>query len=144
MTLKELQPRQGKVDITVDVVEKGDIRTFNKFGNSGRVCSAKVQDESGSMVLSLWNDDIDNVNVGDRVHIVNGYVGEWQGEPQLSTGKFGSIEVVGKATGTPVSSPAKEEKKATPATEENFSDDSESDDDVKEESLDDLYDESED
>ena len=145
MAIKDLQIRQGKVDITVDVVEKSEARTFNKFGNAGRVANAKVRDESGEITLTLWNDDIDKVNVGDKVHVTNGYVSEWQGEPQLSTGKFGSMEVVGKAETSTTHSEAKssgvkKEEKVKVATEENFDD---SDSTVEEENMDDLYDEEE-
>ena len=66
-----------------------------KFGKPGRVCNAKVKDDSGEITLTLWNDDIDRVKIGDKVHIINGYVSEWQGEPQLTTGRFGKLEVVG-------------------------------------------------
>src|SRR3989338_11139127 len=144
MAIKDLQARQGKVDITVDVMEKSEARTFNKFGNSGRVANAKVRDESGEITLSLWNDDIDKVSVGDKVHITNGWVSEYQGELQLSTGKFGSLEIVGKAEAA--SAPASKgtsvpkEKKVSAATEENFDD---AEGDVSEESIDDLYDEEE-
>jgi replication factor A1 len=105
MAIKDLQPRQGKVDIVVEVIDKGEIREFQKFGRSGRVCSAKVKDETGEIKLTLWNDQIDQVNVGDKLQISNGYVNEFQGEMQLTTGKFGKLEVVGKAE-------EKEEKKA--------------------------------
>ena len=49
--------------------------------------------------LTLWNEQADQINVGDKVHITNGYVGEYQGKLQLSTGKFGALEVV-KGDGT--------------------------------------------
>lgn len=97
MAVKDLQPRQGKVDITLDVVEKGEIRSFNKFGKEGRVCNATGRDESGTIKVSLWNDEIEKINVGDKIQITNGYVNEWQGEMQLSAGKFGKLEIVGKA-----------------------------------------------
>jgi len=115
MAIKDLQPRQGKVDIVVEVVEKGEVREFNKFGKTGRVCNATVKDETGETKLTLWNEQIDQVNAGDKVHITNGYVGEYQGEMQLTTGKFGQLEVVGKSeeTETP-----KEEKKEEKPTEE--------------------------
>jgi len=97
MKLSELQARQGNVEVQVEVVKKEEIRTFSKFGKEGRVCNAIVKDASGEMKLSLWNEQIDQVNVGDKVKVTNGYVSEWQGEKQLSTGKFGSLEVVEKA-----------------------------------------------
>ena len=99
MAIKDLKIREGNVDIVVEVVSKDEVREFQKFGKPGRVCNAKVKDDSGEVVLTLWNEDIDKVNVGDKIHIKNGWVGEWQGEPQLSTGRFGEMEVVGQAEG---------------------------------------------
>lgn len=100
MAIKDLEVRQGNVDIVVEVVDKGEIREFSKFGRTGRVCNATVKDESGEIKLTLWNEQIDQVNVGDKVHITNGYVNEFQGEKQLTTGKFGKLEVVEKAEET--------------------------------------------
>ncbi len=96
MAIKDLQARQGQVDIIVEVTEKGDVREFEKFGKQGRVCNAKIKDATGEMTLTLWNEQIDTVKVGQKVHIINGWVSEWQGEKQLSTGKFGQLEVVGE------------------------------------------------
>jgi ssDNA-binding replication factor A large subunit len=95
MAIKDLKIREGKIDIVVEIVEKSDVREFSKFGKPGRVCNAQVKDDTGSVTLTLWNEDIDKIKVGDKVHIKNGYVGEWQGEPQLSSGRFGELEVVG-------------------------------------------------
>jgi ssDNA-binding replication factor A large subunit len=95
MKVSELQARQGDVNIILEITEKGDERTFEKFGKTGRVCNAKGKDEEGDEIsLTLWNEQIDQVNVGDKVKVTKGYVGEWQGEKQLSTGKFGTLEVV--------------------------------------------------
>ena len=94
MNIKDLMARMGKVDLEASVVDKSEAREFNKFGKAGRVCNAKIKDASGSVVLTLWNEQIDIVHVGDKIKITNGYVGEWQGELQLSTGKFGALVVV--------------------------------------------------
>lgn len=97
MEIKDLRARQGDVDLTADVIEKSEPRSFEKFGKQGRVCNARIKDATGVVSLTLWNEDIDKINVGDRLKISNGYVGEWQGELQVSAGKFGKIEVIGKA-----------------------------------------------
>ena len=97
MQVKDLQPRQGNVDITLEVTEKSEPREFQNATGGGKVCNAKAKDESGSITLSLWNDDIEKVTVGSIVKITNGWVSEWQGELQLSTGKFGQLEVTGKS-----------------------------------------------
>lgn len=110
MKVSELQPRQGKVDIIVELVEKGEVREFSKFGKSGRVCNATVKDDSGTIKLTLWNDDIDKVNVGDKVELKNGFVNEYQGEMQLTAGRFGSLEVVGSKKETTEESKKQDEK----------------------------------
>ena len=94
MNISELQAGQGKVDVTGQVTEIGEVRTFNKFGKDGRVANAKIKDDSGEMTLTLWNEQVDQVKVGSKVQITNGYVSEYKGEKQLSTGKFGKLEVV--------------------------------------------------
>lgn len=96
MNIKELQVKQGNVEVEGKIVEKGDVREWSKSGNAGKVCSAVIKDESGTIKISLWNEQTDMVNVGDKVKIVNGYVNEYQGEKQLTTGRMGKIEVVEK------------------------------------------------
>ena len=112
MTIKDLKIRQGNVDIEVDIVDVGEVREFEKFGKSGRVATAIAKDETGDIKLTLWNDQIDQVKAGDKVKITNGYVSEWQGEPQLTTGKMGKLEVVGesKETKEEMTSPPNEEE----------------------------------
>ncbi len=99
MQVKDLKPRQGNVDITLEVIEVGETREFQKFGNTGRVANAVAKDSTGQIKVSLWNDDIDKVKEGDHIKITNGWVSEFQGEKQLSAGRLGKLEVVGKEDG---------------------------------------------
>lgn len=94
MPVKDLKARQGNVNLVLDIAEKGDIREFEKFGNKGRVCNAKGRDETGEIKITLWNEDVEAVKEGDKIRIDNGWVSEWQGELQLSTGKSGKITVL--------------------------------------------------
>ncbi len=96
MEIKDVKPNQGNVEVVVDVITKDSPRQFEKFGKKGKVCNAKVRDGSGEIVLTLWNDDVDKVNEGDKIKLQNGWCSEYKGERQLSAGKFGKIEVVGK------------------------------------------------
>ncbi|MBN2454776.1 hypothetical protein JXB11_04485 [Candidatus Woesearchaeota archaeon] len=94
MKIAELQPKQGNVDIVVQIEEIGQAREFSKFGKQGRVATATAKDDTGTVSLSLWNEQIDQVKKGDTVHIKNGFVSEWQGEKQLTSGRMGTLEVV--------------------------------------------------
>ena len=111
--IAELQAKQGNVEVEATITDKSGIRTFEKFGEPGKVCNATIQDESGSMTLTLWNEQVDQVKEGDKIHVTNGYVSEWQGQKQLSTGKYGKLELAGAET-TPAKGTAKESKKGEP------------------------------
>jgi hypothetical protein len=69
---------------------------FTRFGNSATVTNAKVTDETGIIYLSLWNDQIDTVSVGDIIQVENGHVVTFRGERQLRVGKRGHVSVVKK------------------------------------------------
>ncbi|MBW2970332.1 DNA-binding protein [Candidatus Woesearchaeota archaeon] len=94
MEVKDLAAGQGKIDLVVEIVSVDEPRTFEKFGRAGKVANAKAKDATGEITMSLWNEQVDMIKPGMKVHIINGYVSEYKGEKQLSTGKFGRLEVV--------------------------------------------------
>ena len=94
MKISDLKPRQNNVDVEGEVKSIEEAREFHKFGKVGRVGNAILADDSGEIKLTLWNDDIDKVKVGSKVKITNGYVNEFQGEKQLTSGRFGKLEII--------------------------------------------------
>ena len=92
--ISEIKPRMGKIEVEGRIISKEEPRTFQKFGQTGRVCNAELEDDSGKIKLTLWNDEVDAVNVDDKVKITNGYCNEFQGEKQLTAGRFGKLEVL--------------------------------------------------
>lgn len=94
--IKELTPRQGNVNVEGTITEVGETKSFNKFGRQLLVADAILKDDSGAVKLTLWNDDVSKYKAGDKIKIANGYVGEFQGEKQLTAGKFGKIEKIGE------------------------------------------------
>jgi replication factor A1 len=57
------------------------------------VADAIVGDDSGTIKLTLWNEQIAQVNVNDKIKIENGYVTSFKGEVNLNVGKFGTMTV---------------------------------------------------
>ncbi|MGM5482528.1 MAG: hypothetical protein ACQESF_03625 [Nanobdellota archaeon] len=110
MKIKDLQPKQGNINIELDILEKQEQREFEKFGKQGRVCNAIGQDNTGKIKITLWNEQIEKVNPGDKVRFENSYVNEFKGDMQITTGKFGSFEVIGKSE--TVDSPITEKNEA--------------------------------
>ena len=84
------------MELVAEVTEKTEPRQFDKFGQTGKVATATLKDVSGTIKLSLWNEQIEQINAGDTIRISNGYVKEFKGEKQITTGRMGKIEVVTK------------------------------------------------
>jgi replication factor A1 len=101
MKISELKAGQGKVDVECKIKSKAEPRVMEKYGKELKVANAVVADDSGEIALTLWNDDVDKVKVEDTIRITNGYVSEFNGKKQLTSGKFGKLEVVGKTSDEP-------------------------------------------
>ncbi len=84
-----------RIDIEGKITEIGEAReVMTKFGAASRVANAAFEDDSGTIKLSLWNEDIDKVAVDDKVKIENGYVTSFRGETQLNVGRYGKLSVI--------------------------------------------------
>lgn len=94
MEIKDLRPGTRSVTLDAKVYSKDSEREINKYGRQLRVAHVTLKDRSGTITATLWNDQIDQVKVGDMVHVENGYVNEWQGTPLLTLGKFGKLTVL--------------------------------------------------
>ena len=55
------------------------------------VTEAALVDSSGRVLLTLWNEQIRQVEVGDRLRVENGYTSSYQGILQLNVGKAGNL-----------------------------------------------------
>ncbi len=95
MKVNELKPGMRRVELQGKITDIGEVREVTtRFGEPGRVATAALEDDSGTIKLSLWNETIETVNVNDTVKIENGYVTSFRGESQLNVGRYGKITVV--------------------------------------------------
>ncbi|MFP3133555.1 MAG: OB-fold nucleic acid binding domain-containing protein [Nitrososphaeria archaeon] len=92
MKIKDLSIGSARVKVEGKVVNKSEPKTVKLWdGRDANVADAVLEDESGSIILTLWNDQIDMVNVGDKVQIINGYVSNFKKEKRLNLGRYGKI-----------------------------------------------------
>lgn len=93
MKASELKPMQKKIEVIVKVEEKSQERqvTTQSDGKFHRVCEALVGDETGSVLLSLWDENIDLVQEGKYYKVSNAYTSTFRNSLRLSAGKYGSI-----------------------------------------------------
>jgi len=95
LKIGEIKGELRRIDVEGDIIEKGDVRTVNlRAGGTSTVADCVIRDETGTIKLSLWGEQINAFDVGDRVKIENGYTSVFRGETQLSIGRYGKIQKV--------------------------------------------------
>ncbi len=97
MGIRSLRPGQVNVYVEGVVVSKGEVRVVNTRRGPTRLCTARLRgDDGGEVNLNLWGKQIDEVEVGDRVRIENGYVTTWRRQLFLNSGRRGRLVVLGR------------------------------------------------
>jgi replication factor A1 len=94
MKIAELKPGMKQVEIAAKVLSISDAREVTtRAGEQSRVAEAMVTDDSGTVKLTLWNEQIDQVKPDNSVTVENGYVTSFRGETQLNVGRYGKLTV---------------------------------------------------
>ena len=85
-----------RVDVEAKIIQKSETREVrSRYRNETyRVADATIKDDTGTVKLTLWNEQIDQVNVDDTVRIENGYIRSFRGEIQLNVGRYGKLTIL--------------------------------------------------
>lgn len=96
MKIRDLRDGMKKVNVVAKVVEKSDPREVHSRSRDAtyNVADAVVSDETGTIKLTLWNEQIERVNVNDAIKIENGYITSFRGEIQLNVGRYGRLTII--------------------------------------------------
>ncbi len=91
----DLRNGMKQVSLKAKVVEIAKPRlVFTRFGNYASVANALIADETGTIKLCLWNEQIGSISLGDTVQIDNVNVSMFRGERQLRIGKKGTLSIM--------------------------------------------------
>ena len=89
--VNDLTENSKNINATLKVIEIGETKEIqSKFGTK-HVCEVKVADKTGSILLSLWDDQIGKIAVGDVIDVQNGYISIVRNSMRLNIGKYGKI-----------------------------------------------------
>ena len=91
--VENLNPNSRRIEVTIKVISKNPIRevTSRRDGSTHRVTEALAGDETGAILLTLWDDDIEKVEEENVFDVNNGYVTLFRGSMRLNIGKYGQI-----------------------------------------------------
>ena len=92
-TIGELQPYDKRIDVVFKVISKDESRevTSRRTSETHTVCDVTVADSSGSIILTLWDQDIDAITEESSYKITNGYINIFNNSMRLAKGKYGEL-----------------------------------------------------
>ncbi len=92
MKISGLKDKVAVDEIIVKITAKEETKDVR--GGALKLCNLTGQDDTGTVTITLWNQDIDKVNEGDTIKITKGWSQIYKDNMQLSVGRFGKLEVI--------------------------------------------------
>ena len=89
MKVDELTPRTGRVNMPVKILSLEEPRAMD---NGTMICEGLVGDETGTVIMSFWNDECEIVNDGMTIDLKDARANLVRGHMRISLGKHGSMK----------------------------------------------------
>ncbi len=90
--IEDLRVGMKKVNVVAEVLETAKpSKVHTQFRDNALVSNATIGDETGKILLCLWDQQVDAVSTGENIEVANAHVASFKGERQLRLGKNGKI-----------------------------------------------------
>jgi replication factor A1 len=95
MEIKDLRDGMRTVEVEGAIIDVSAPREVSlRTGGQAKVADAILKDATGTIKLSLWDDQINQVTKGGRVKVSNGSINTFRGEKQLNVGRYGKLDIL--------------------------------------------------
>ena len=92
LNIRDLKPGMSSVNIKVTVSNISEPKQITSGkGIEYEILEVEVKDETGTMMLVLWDEKVIPLKVGDVLRIENGFVTSFKGKWRINVGKYGEI-----------------------------------------------------
>ncbi|MGZ4851364.1 MAG: hypothetical protein ACXV2C_08305 [Candidatus Bathyarchaeia archaeon] len=92
MKIEDLHEGMKKVNVIGEVLQTSEAsKVHTQFRDNALVSNAIIGDETGKVMLCLWDQQVNAVSMGDHIEVKNAHVASFKGEKQLRLGKNGTI-----------------------------------------------------
>jgi len=93
--INELKIGMNNLNLKAKVAEMTEPReVMTKFGTVTSLIEATLEDETGSIKLTLWGKQSEGVENGKEVEVTNAFTKQFRDELQLGIGRGGTIKIV--------------------------------------------------
>jgi hypothetical protein len=97
LKIEDLRVGMKKVNLIAEVIQtETPAKVHTQFRTDAVVSNAVIADETGKILLCLWDQQINSVAVGDCIEVRNAHVAMFKNEKQMRLGKKGSVVVLEK------------------------------------------------
>ncbi|MFH0906528.1 MAG: single-stranded DNA-binding protein [archaeon] len=98
MKINELKINQKKINLVVKVLSKSESRKVVSRLDSveHNVCEALIGDETGTVLITLWDETIDKLEIGKVYNFDNLFTSEFKRSLRLNIGRFGIFQIIDK------------------------------------------------
>ncbi|MGA3190932.1 MAG: hypothetical protein ABSD73_00280 [Candidatus Bathyarchaeia archaeon] len=95
LAIRDLRSGMRQVCLTAKVLEipKPSL-VYTRYGNYASVANVLIADETGTIRLCLWNEQIGSISTGDTIQIENARASTFKGQRQLNIGRNGVLSCV--------------------------------------------------
>ncbi len=93
MKISDLKKGLTNISLQAKIIDVGERREVQTRYGKRNVAEAILEDETGQISLTLWEDNISSVSVGDTLDISGAFVTEFKQKLQLNVPRSGKMEV---------------------------------------------------
>lgn len=97
LKIEDLRVGMRKISVNGVVKEVAEpSKVHTQFRDNAVVSNAVIEDETGKILLCLWDQQVNMVHVGDAIEVKGAHVASFKGERQLRLGKNGAVTILEK------------------------------------------------
>ncbi|MHA1229299.1 MAG: hypothetical protein ACTSRP_04670 [Candidatus Helarchaeota archaeon] len=94
--IQDLKGNTRNINVKFKVIKKYEPRSVQtKYGNQ-IICDFLIGDDTGCIILTLWNDDIYEIALNSYYELKGGYISTFRNISKLNKGRFGALLNISK------------------------------------------------
>lgn len=96
INIDEITPKSKNINIVFRVLEMEEIRNVRskKDRTPHAVTEALIGDGTGVVLITIWDEMLEKIDVGKTYHLTNGYSSLFRGKIRINIGKYVEVEEV--------------------------------------------------
>lgn len=94
MKISDIKLGMSNISLQAKVIDVSETRGVQTKYGPRSVADATLEDETGQISLTLWEDKINSISVGNVIAINGAYVTSFKDKLQLNIPRSGKIEIV--------------------------------------------------